>query len=65
MEQQKAITWRRFLVFCHVCLILLPCIFIFTLGAGMNGEFTTILIIITFLAHIAITIKSGVTGVGL
>jgi hypothetical protein len=44
---------------------LLPCIFIFTLGAGMNGEFTTILIIITFLAHIAITIKSGVTGVGL
>ena len=65
---KKTITWRRLLVFSLICLILLPCNFIFTLGSGMSGdagEFATILIIITFLVHIAITLISGVAGVAL
>lgn len=65
---KKTITWRRLLVFSLICLILLPCNFIFTLGAGMSGdagESATILIIIVFLVHIAITIISGGAGIAI
>mgnify|MGYP003488122734 CR=1 FL=1 len=61
-------TWRRLLVFSLLCLILLPCNFICTLGAGMSGdagEFVTSLIIIAFLAHIVVTVISGAAGIAI
>jgi len=49
-----------------LCLIALPFTFIFTLGAGMSGdfgEFVAISIIIGFLLNIAIAMASGIIGV--
>lgn len=66
--KKPLLTWRRLLFFSLICLILLPCNFIFTLGAGMSGdagEFATSLIIIAFLVHIAITIISGAAGIAI
>lgn len=54
-----------FLIACLLCIILLPCNFIFTLGAGMSGdlgETITILIIIAFCVHIAAIVILGVLG---
>lgn len=65
--KKKSATASRYLTFSLFSLLLLPCNFIFTLGAGMSGdagEFITILIIIGFLVHIAVTIISAAIGVG-
>lgn len=55
-----------FLIVSLLCIIALPFTFIFTLGAGMSGdfgEFVTISIIIGFLLNIAIAMASGIIGV--
>lgn len=65
-DKKKPAIGCYFLIACLLCIILLPCNFIFTLGAGMSGDFgetITILIIIAFYAHIAATIVLGVVGV--
>lgn len=64
--RKKPSTASRYLTFSLISLLLLPCNFIFTLGAGMSGdagEFITILIIIGFLVHIAVTIISAAIGI--
>lgn len=66
LDKKKPVIGCFFLIACLLCIILLPCNFIFTLGAGMSGDFgetITILIIIAFCAHIAATIVLGVVGV--
>lgn len=63
---KKPSTARRFLIFSFISLILLPCNFIFTLGAGMSGDFgesITILIIIIFYVHLAVTLISAAIGI--
>lgn len=63
--RKKPSTASRYLIFSLFSLLLLPCNFIFTLGAGMSGdagEFMTILIIIGFLVHVAITIIFAAIG---
>lgn len=66
LDKKKPVIGCFFLIACLLCIVLLPCNFIFTLGAGMSGDFgetATSLIIIAFCAHIAAAIVLGVVGV--
>lgn len=65
--RKKPSTASRYLIFSLISLLLLPCNFIFTLGAGMSGdlgEFMTNVIIAGFPIHIAVTVISAAIGVG-
>ncbi len=56
----------RYLIFSLISLLLLPCNFIFTLGAGMSGdfgEFITSVIIVGFFVHIAVMLFSAAIGI--
>lgn len=64
--RKKPGTVSRYLTFSLISLLLLPCNFIFTMGAGMSGdagEFMTSVIIAGFLVHIAVTIIAAGIGV--
>lgn len=65
-ERKKTGAASRYLIFSLISLLLLPCNFIFTLGAGMSGdagEFMTSVIIAGFFVHIAVTLIAAAIGI--